>query len=507
MKKGRTKNIVLSIGAGFMYEIVSLVCGLVSQRLILSSFGSAYNGVTQSISQFISYIELMKAGIGGVAMAALYKHLSQHDDREMNEVLSSMQKFMRRIAFIFVAFVIGVAIIYPTFIVRDFDWWFTASLVLIISLSTFVQYYMGFTYQVLIEADQKGYMIIVMQIVTTILNTIVSIILINGGCSIHVVKLGSSLVHIVPPLFFYWYVHKNYKIDKSIEASSDKIPQRWDAAAHEVAAFINSNTDVTVVTIFAGVKEVSVYSIYYYVISNMKKIVTKFSGGFASAFGNMYAKGEIEAMKKNLSLFELIIYSLVSVLYPVALAMVVPFVMLYTKGVTDADYSRPLFALMLTLASIFNCFRIPYRTIVIAIGHYKQTRNGAIKEAIINVVVSVLCTMRFGLVGVAIGSFCAMATRSYEFASYLSKNVLNRDIKYYFKHVFISLFILLAVNLTARLYADNITGWFSWILYAAVTTLLSSSLTLAGDLVFYREDTMRLLGKVRSILFKRHEKV
>ena len=77
-----------------MYEIVSLVCGLISQRLILSSFGSAYNGVTQSISQFISYIELMKAGIGGVAMAALYKPLSEHDDREMNEVLSSMQKFM-----------------------------------------------------------------------------------------------------------------------------------------------------------------------------------------------------------------------------------------------------------------------------------------------------------------------------------------------------------------------------------------------------------------------------
>ena len=79
MKKGRTKNIILSIAAGFMYELVSLACGLVSQRLILSNFGSAYNGITQSITQFISYIELMKAGIGGVTVAAIYKPLAEKD--------------------------------------------------------------------------------------------------------------------------------------------------------------------------------------------------------------------------------------------------------------------------------------------------------------------------------------------------------------------------------------------------------------------------------------------
>ena len=133
MKKGRTKNILFSIGAGFLYEIVSLLCGLVSQRLILSNFGSAYNGITQSITQFVSYIELMKAGIGGVTLAALYKPLAENDFKEVSEIIASSQKFMKRIAVIFVLFVIGVAIIYPTFIVKDFDWWFTASLIFIIS--------------------------------------------------------------------------------------------------------------------------------------------------------------------------------------------------------------------------------------------------------------------------------------------------------------------------------------------------------------------------------------
>ena len=505
MKKSRTKNIVLSIGSGFLYEIVSLLCGLISQRLILSSFGSAYNGVTQSITQFISYIELMKAGIGGVAMSALFKPLSEGNKQEISEVLVATQNFMKRIAFIFVVFVIGVAIIYPTFIVRDFDWWFTASLVLIISISTFVQYYLGFTYQTLVQADQKGYMVIYLQIITTILNTIVSIILINNGCSIHIVKLGSALVHIIPPIFFNIYVHRNYDIDMSVKPKGDKIPQRWDAAAHEVAAFINSNTDITVVTFFCGVKEVSVYSIYYYVISNMKKIVTKFSGGFSSAFGDMYAKGEDEQMHKNLGIFELMIYSLVSVFYSVALALIVPFIMLYTKGVTDVNYSRPLFAIVLGLASIFNCFRIPYRTIVMAIGHFKQTRNGAIIEAIINVSVSVLCTIKFGLIGVAIGSLCAMSTRSYQFANYLSKNIIKRSMSYYFKHVIICFVILISVNLISRIYTVNIDSWFNWIVSGVITTVLAVGLTVVTDLIFYKEDSVNLLNKVkRTFLRKRN---
>lgn len=494
----------MSVGAGFLYEIVSLVCGLISQRLILDSFGSAYNGITQSISQFVSYIELMKAGIGGVTMSALFKPLNDHNYQEMNEILASTQRFMKRIAMIFVLFVLGVAIIYPTFIVRDFDWWFTATLILIISISTFVQYYMGFTYQMLVEADQKGYLVIVMQIVTTILNTIASIVLINSGCEIRVVKLGSALVHVIPPLFYYFYVHKNYPVDDSVKAVSDKIPQRWDAAAHEVAAFITNNTDVTVITMFAGVKEVSVYSIYYYVISNIKKIVTKFSGGFSSAFGNMYAREEYDLMRKNLGVFELIIYSLCSILYPVTLALIVPFVMLYTKGINDVNYSRPLFAIVLTLASVFNCFRIPYRVIVIAIGHYKQTRNGAIMEAAINVIVSVICTIRFGIIGVAIGTLCAMATRSYQFASYLSKEIIDRDMKYYFKHIFLCLGIMAAVNIAAHFYMPVLDSWKMWFIYAVITTLLAITLTLITDLIFYKEDLMRVLEKAKGLLHRKN---
>lgn len=503
MAKNRTKRIVLTVGTSLLSEGVALICGLILPKMILTSFGSEYNGITQSISQFISYISLMKAGIGGATGVALYKPLAENDTKEISEVLASTEKFMRKITLIFVLFIIGLSIVYPLFIVKDYGWFFTASLIFIISISTFGQYYFGFTYQTLLSADQKDYITTLLEILTTILNTIVAVILMNQHRSLHVVKLGSSLVNLITPLFLYFYCRKKYHLMK-VNPSEDKIPQKWDAAAHEVASFINNNTDVIILTLFSDMKEISVYTVYHYVIANLKKIVTKFTVGFAAAFGDMYARNEIDAMHKNLGIFELLIYSFTSVLYSVALVMMTPFILIYTDGVSDVNYVRPIFSLILILGGMFNCFRVPYRAITIAAGHYKQTRNGAILEAVINIVVSVVCVILFGLVGVAIGTLFAMAFRTLQYVIYLSKNIMYRKISYFVKHVVICFAIVVAVFLISRLYMPVFFhGWSTWIVYAVINTLLAAALTLATDYLFYKEDFMNFFNKIIGIFMRK----
>ena len=498
MKKSRTKRAFANIISSLIAEFVALACGLVLPRMILSSFGSAYNGITQSISQFISYISLMKAGIGGATAVALYKPLAEKDNVKISEVLAATEQFMRKIALLFAVFVLGFAVIYPLVIVREFDWFFTASLVVIISISTFGQYYFGFTYQMLLSADQKDYITTGLNILTTIINTIISVILINNNFSIHIVKLGSSLANLITPIFLYFYVRKKYKIIDGVKPNKDLIPQRWDATAHEVASFINNNTDVVLLSMFSVMKEVSVYTIYHYVVSNLKKIVTRVTVGFGAAFGDMYARDEIELMHQNLGIFELIIYSFTSILYSVTFVMILPFVSIYTAGVTDVEYIRPFFAFITIMSSIFNCFRIPYRVIVINVGHYKQTKNGAIMEAVLHIVISVLGVIRFGLIGIAFGALVAMVFRSCQYAIYLSNNIMYRDIRYFINHVLLTFAIMAAVYYCSKLYMpETIGSWLSWASYAALTTVIATTLTLSTDYLFYREDLMNLIGKLK----------
>lgn len=504
MAKSRTKRVALTIGTSLLSEGVALICGLILPKMILTTFGSEYNGITQSITQFISYISLMKAGIGGATAVALYKPLAEHDTKEISEVLYSTEKFMRKISMIFLLFIIVLSIVYPTFIIRDYDWFFTASLIFIISISTFGQYYFGFTYQTLLSADQKDYITTSLEILTTILNTIVAIILMNKNMSLHVVKLGSSLVNLITPLFLYFYCHKKYHLMKNVKPTVDKIPQKWDAAAHEVASFINNNTDVVILTLFSNLKEISVYTVYHYVISNLKKIVTKFTVGFGAAFGDMYARNQIDAMHKNLGIFELIIYSFTSILYSVALAMMLPFVSIYTKGITDVNYIRPIFSLVLILGGVFNCFRVPYRAITIAAGHYKQTRNGAIMEAVINIVVSVICVILFGLIGVAIGSLFAMAFRTMQYVFYLSENIMYRKVSYFVKHASICFAIIAAVYFISKVYLPvSMDNWTSWIIYSVITTLIASVLTIVTDYLFYKEDLLNFISKIMGMIRKK----
>lgn len=504
MKKSRTQKAFLNIASSILGEAVALVCGLVLPRMILSSYGSAYNGITQSISQFISYISLMKAGIGGATAVALYKPLAEKDNQKISEVLAATEEFMRKIALFFATFVLLFAALYPLIIVREFDWLFTFSLVIIISISTFGQYYFGFTYQMLLAADQKDYITTLLNILTTIVNTILAVILINNNYSIHIVKLASSLANLITPITLYFYVRKKYHIIDGVKPNKDVIPQRWDATAHEVASFVNNNTDVVLLSMFSTMEEVSVYTIYHYVISNLKKIVTQVTVGFGAAFGDMYARNQIDLMHENLGIFELIIYSFTSVLYSVAFVMILPFVKIYTKGVTDVEYIRPVFALITILSSVFNCFRIPYRVIVINVGHYRQTKNGAIMEAVLHIIVSVLGVIKFGLIGIAFGALVAMVFRSCQYAIYLSKNIMYRDIKYFIIHVLITFGIMAAVYYCSKLYLPtSFDSWLTWIMYATITTLIAIALTLAIDLLLYRQDLFNLINKLKKNFLKK----
>lgn len=499
MGTSRSQKAIVNTLAGFLNEFVILICGLILPRLILLTFGSAYNGITASISQFLSCIALMKSGIGGVTRAALYKPLAEKNSEQISAIVMQTERFMRRVALIFIVFVAVFACIYPIWISTDFPWLFTATLILIIAFSTFLQYFFGLTYQMLLNADQRQCVGSIVSMGSIILNTIVAVVLIQLGGSIHVVKLGSALVFALNPLIISIYARKKYKINRKVKPREDLIKQRWDAMGHEIANFVNSNTDIMVLTVFASLKEVSVYTVYIAVITGIRAVITNFITGFGAAFGNMYAKKQFGLMHKNLAIYELIVFSLSSVIHTTTFVMIVPFAALYTAGVNDVNYIRPLFGAIITIAAAFSSYRIPYQTIVTAAGHYKQTRNGAFLEAILNITISIVCVICFGLVGVAIGTLIAAMFRTCQYAVYLGKNILPRSHTHVIKHILVALTIMIGTYFVSKLYISiSYTGVAGWIVAAVITTLTALFLTIITDWLLYKEALKDLFAKLKG---------
>lgn len=500
----RSKRALQNTLYGLLHEAVVLICGMILPRLILEAFGSTYNGITNSITQFLSAISLLRAGIGGVTKAALYKPLAENDTLQISRVVRATEIFLRKVALIFLGFLIAFACIYPTFVNKEFDWAFSATLVLILGISTLAQYQFGLTYQLLLNAAQRNGVVSLIQVFTTILNTIVAAGLIKAGCGIHAVKLGSAIVFALNPLAINLYARRKFQIIKNVNPDQKAISQRWDAFAHQVAYFVNTNTDIMVLTIFATLKDVSIYSVYYLVINGITKLIKNSIQSISSAFGDMLAKKEEKLLQINFDAFETMVFSISAVLFGTTLIMIVPFISVYTKGITDANYIQPLFGALITIAAFFNCIRIPYQYVVEAAGHFKQTKKGAYFEAVINIVISVICVFRFGLVGVAIGTVFATVFRTIQFSNYLCKNIVRRNYWKVIKNIISSGTIITLAYFTDMLLPTiEVSNYFDWMVAAVRTVLIISTLVLMSDVLFFNQPAKTIIKKAKGIFLRK----
>ena len=224
MSLNREKKAKLNIGISLLGQLVVIICGLIVPRLIINSFGSEAYGATASIAQFLAYITLLEGGIGGVARAALYKPLADNDMKEISLVISEIQHFFRIISFVFLAYVIVLACSFKYIShISCFDWISTALLVVVISISTFAQYFIGISYAVLLQAAQKTYITQITSILTVILNTLLIAILILLGSNLIVVKLVSSVVFSIRPVLLWLYVKREFRLEKIRNSSCNII--------------------------------------------------------------------------------------------------------------------------------------------------------------------------------------------------------------------------------------------------------------------------------------------
>lgn len=503
----RSKKAILNIIVSLLLQVVTLICGFIVPKLIITKFGSDVNGLVSSIAQFLAYISLLEAGFGPVVKAALYRPIANKEKKQIENILKASEKFFRVIALIFVIYLIILSLVYPTIVNTEFSFFYTMSLVVIISISTFAEYFFGMTYKLYLQAEQKTYVTSVIQIIGYIFNTVAIVILIKANASIHIVKLVSGLIFVLRPIAQNIYVKKRYNINLKEADKNYELKQKWDGLAQHIASVVHNNTDITILTIFAPITEVSVYSVYYLVVKGVKSMVQAFTGGVDASFGDMIAKGEKEQLNRSFKTYELFYYTIITIAYMCTILLIVPFVKVYTLGVTDANYIRPLFGYLIVLAEFMWSIRLPYSSITLAAGHFKETRKGAWVEAIINIVISLLLVWKFGIVGVAIGTLVAMIIRTVEFMHHTNKYILERKQTDSLKRIgVVAIESFIICTLAKMLPTNGMVSYASWILYACMVALMTIIVVVPTNLIIYKEDAKQLLNIIKNNFLKRKVK-
>ena len=425
----------LNIGISVFYQLFTTLCRLLLARIILKSFGSENNGLMQSIDQILTYTMLLEGGVGGIMRASLYKPLAEGNMNAVSDVFYDGKRFAGKLSSIFIIFAVALALSMKFFVQTEFDWLYVATMVIIISANTLFNYYFAFIHRILMIADQKLYMLQIFQIISTVASLAVCLVAIYFGANLHVVKTLTIIVSLIVPVCCRMYVRKHYAISVNAPDKKTSVAQKRDAVIHHLSYVIHKNTDVVMLSLFGGFKDVSIYTVYHSVIVMLEQVIVSISSGISSKIGELWARREDKKLNDTINMYEVVSGALSCAVATVCILLILPFVMLYTDGVNDANYHQPLFALFAIGASLADLLSLPYKTLISAAGHYKQTKIGAIGEVSINLGLSLILIHSLGLVGVAIGTLAAMTFRLLYSVWYLSKDILNRPKRRFFKFV------------------------------------------------------------------------
>lgn len=503
MAKNRTTKFLMNSGSLAIQQIVTLAAGLIMPRVMLLAYGSEVNGLVTSITQFVTYINLVEAGLSGATTYALYKPLADGDNDAISGVVSASRKFYLQASAIVMALVGVLAVVYPMYIQSEsMSALEMALLIVFIGANGALEFSTLAKYRVLLTADQKTYIVSLGTIVYTILNTAIVIVMAYAGASVVVLKAVALSAMWIRSLILMAYCRKHYKnLDYKAKPNTKALNKRWDALFLQILGVIHRGAPSLLITlILKDLKLVSVYTVFNMVTSGLNNVINIFKTGVSASFGEVIARREVQTLQRAYGEFEFMFYKLIAVAYSTCVVMIMPFIGIYTKGITDVNYNLPLLGFLFALDGIFYSLKTPGGMLFIAAGMYRETRVPTIIEGLIMVVGGAVLAKPMGITGILIASILSNLYRAIELAFFVPNNITKADVFVTIRKVLMML-LTIAISVVPFYFIQiTASNYLQWAVWAVVVAAYAVVVTLVVGFVFEKDDMKGVLKRVKRIL-------
>ena len=465
------KRSIKNVGWSILAQLVSIVTGLVLTRLFMVGYGSAVNGLINSVTQIFAYFVLLEGGIGAASLQALYHPVAEEDAEDISAIMTVTKHFYNRTSFLYLGAILLFAAVYPLLLGGEdqISGWTMAGVILFTGLGNVVNFRYQGTYKILMQAEGKNYVITSIQTIITIIMSLVKAAAIWMGASIVLVIAAGFVVNMLQCLFYYFYIQKYYRwLDFS--GPPAHIGQKRFVMVHQVAQLVFQNTDTLILTMFCGLKVVSVYAAYKVVVAALGTLTYSISESFLFILGQEFATDR-EKYIRHIDLFDALYTMLSFILFATAYVLYLPFIELYTRGVTDVVYVDPWLPLLFVGIEILSgCRRAMQNTISVA-GHFRGTARQTVIETILNLTVSLVLVNFWGIYGALLGTIVALLYRSNEIIWYGNRKILGRGPWKSYRHYGMNLLGMLAVGLVRSQLSLHADGYGELLVMGVVTVV------------------------------------
>lgn len=423
----KNKRVLRNILSYLIYDATLIVFGLVLPKLYLESFGSEVNGLVSTVKDIFYYLSLLEAGVGLASQQALFKPVASDDRNGINSILSATRHYYLRIGLIYSAISFGFAAIYPICVSSSLGYFTVFIIILLYAVPGVLSFLVQGKYRAFMEVEGKVYVMTNLTTVSTLVGNIVRLLCLILSNNLILIQATYCLPSILQVFVLVIYVRKKYPWANFHEKPNIKaLSQKSSVLVHQISSVVFSNTDSIVISMICGLKQASVYTIYMLFFSNLEKLLQAFTGSVHFRLGQMFYSDR-EKFNEWYDIYEMIYIMMAYIFYTVIAAFLLPVIRIYTSGVNDANYINSTMIILFASVNMLSNVRAPSNSVIVYAGKFDKTRHQAIIEMTINIVVSIIATYRFGIIGCLIGTICALLYRGTAMIDFTNRKILNKS--------------------------------------------------------------------------------
>lgn len=495
----RTKAFICNVFWSFALQVATLAVGFLVPRAIIACYGSEVNGLVVSLTQFVTYISLVEAGISSAAIFALYKPLAENDLNRVSVIVSAARKFYYASGWIFVALIACLAFFYPLLVDSgEMNRYQVFVLVLSLGSMGFMDFFTLAKYRVLLTASQRNWVVQIGSIIYKILYAVIVIVLAYQKYPIELVYVAAIAPIVLRSVVLSIYTRSKFpSVSFNADARSYKLEQRWDAFVLQVLGVVQSGFPILVATfITEDLALVSVFSVYLLVATGLQNLYSVMTNGTQAAFGDVIARNDTQTLKKTYSEMGTLVGLVNSAASGTAIIMITPFVFLYTSDIADINYVMPVLGILMVANVFLYHLKTPEGLLVVAGGKYRESRPYVMIQTIVLIVGATVGGFLGGLEGIVIGSCLSNVYAALYLLFFVPARITKTKVRSTLRKFAVTIVAFAPSVLVASAQFVQIRSWGAWIGVCAIVAGASMAYSMGVFMLLERSSTRALIQRI-----------
>lgn len=430
--KSSMKNTVFSALGQIVNELMSFVV----RTVFIKMLAVEYLGVNGLFTNILSFLSLTELGVGSALVFSMYKPIADHDEEKLQIFMALYQKVYR---------IIGIVVLVVGFSLTPFLDFFIKErpdipklelIYMLFVINTSATYFFAYKGSIF-NADQRTYVVTNNTTLFRVIQAILRIIILITTRNFIAYLVVSIVVVYIQNIVIARKADKQYPFIK--EKTEKKLSREEQSALtknigalmmHRVGSVILNSSDNLIISKFVGLVSVGLYSNYSLITNAIKTAFNLVMSSITPSVGNLCAKEtkeKIYSVHNAILMLNIWLAAFCSICF---IELLNPFVKIWL----GSDYLLQQSTVIALVVSFFvQCAMRTNEMFKTGSGLFWNDRYAPIAQCIINIIVSIICAIKFDITGIFIGTSIAMLTTKFWVGPYvLYKRKFGKSVARYF---------------------------------------------------------------------------